>query len=120
VLAALTGLFLIVSLATGGLLIAKSSDLSASEDTVTSQADDLKKKDSKIATLEGERDKAKQDLDGSKDELGTVNADKAVIAKCLKVVFQFFDAIGAGNTGKADAAAKQIDTLCGPAEALVS
>ena len=119
VLAGLSAFFLLATLATGGLLVVRSSDLSSSEETVASQQDELIEKNRKLATVEGERDKVKSDLDGSKTELGAVNADKAVIAACLKAVFAFFDAAGTGNKSLASAAIKKLDTACAPAEALI-
>ncbi len=119
VLAGLSAFFLLATLATGGLLVVRSSDLSSSEKTVAAQQDELTEKNRKLVTVEGERDKVQRDLDGIKTELGSATADKAVIATCLKAVFEFFDAVDADNEGQATAAAKKIDKACAPAEALV-
>jgi hypothetical protein len=120
VLAGICALLLVVSLAVTGLLIAKSNDLSESRATAASQREQLREKDGKIATVEDERDKAKQDLDGSKDEVGSLTADKATIAQCLKLMFQMLEAAAAGNRAQVNALAKQLDAPCTRAEALVS
>ena len=119
VLAGLSAFFLLATLATGGLLVVRSSDLSSAEETVASQQDELTEKNRKLATVEGERDKAQGDLAGSKAELGALNADKAVIAGCLKAMFAFFDALEVNNPSQATAAAKLLDKACAPAEALI-
>lgn len=120
VLAGFTVLFFVLSVVFGVLFFVASTDLTASRSTVASQKEQLKEKDTKLVAVEGERDKARQELDTSKDSVSSLTADKAVIAQCLKGVLDMFKALADGNRAQFEAVTKRIEAPCTRAEGLIT
>jgi len=120
VLAGFTVLFFVLSVVFGVLFFVASTDLTASRSTVASQKEQLKEKDAKLVAVEGERDKARQELDTSKDSVSSLTADKTVIAQCLKGVLDMFKALADGNRAQFEAVTKRIEAPCTRAEGLIT
>jgi hypothetical protein len=119
-LAGFTALFFVLSVALGVLFFLASTELTEQRATIASQKAQLKEKDAKIVGVEGERDKARQELDTSKDSVSSLTADKATIAQCLKGVLEMFDILAEGTEAQFDAVAKRIEAPCTRAEGLIS
>ncbi|SHN42162.1 hypothetical protein [Cryptosporangium aurantiacum] len=126
VLGAATAVLLVLGLTMSGLFIAKNGEQNDTQARLTAAEDTIAARDSKISTLEKDLTDTKtkltnteQQLDGTKDSLGTANADKQVIAQCLKLVIEALDAIGKGDQAKTDQLIKQLDAPCTKAEGLI-
>jgi septal ring factor EnvC (AmiA/AmiB activator) len=125
-LAVATALFLLLSIVMSGLFFSKSGqhedtrkELAASETKVSERDTSIKDKDSKISALQTELDSTKQQLTGTKSKVGTLTDEKAVIGQCLKLVFQFIEALAKRDTNKANGLINQLRTPCNRAQAIV-
>jgi hypothetical protein len=127
VLAIVAGLLLVLSGVMTGLYVAKSSDLDATERTLTSR---VAERDTTITTNKTEIDRLTKELQTAKDKLGNVEQDltgtkndrdqqlkeKQVIAKCLDQLTTALSAAASGNRTAYNNAIKGLDKVCNEAE----
>jgi len=134
ILAVATALLLILAVVMTGLFVVKNNDLestqkdlAASKSQVARQQATIKENEAKISGLQGEVTKTKsdlaaaqQELSGVKSRLGNTQAEKQVVEQCLRLVFQFIEALADQDRARANALVAQLRAPCDAAERIIS
>ena len=130
ILAGATALLLVLGLVMTGLFIWKTGQQGDTQTKLTASQQkynkDVTDRDQKIDELQGKYDNAqkdlsatKQQLEGTKSQLNATSDEKAVIAQCLKLVFEYIQAVANQNRSQANTLLSALDAPCRRAQVLI-